>query len=182
MKRRTSITLTFTILSMLFVLGLPSLWPPVSATGGPLPALQGEDALNHPQPFIVALQGHANPAPTEDPCVLVNTEEATGSALGIGPITWASREVVNLCLNAEGAEVKGEFTITAANGDRLFGVYQTLAKLDFESNEITAHGRYRIVGGTGTFNGASGEGIIGAAGSLAPPFEFRGVLLGRVSF
>src|SRR5262245_35878936 len=110
MKRRTSITLTLTILSTLFVLGLPSLWPPVSATGGPLPALQGEDALNRPQPFIVALQGHANPTPTEDPCVLVNTEEATGSALGVSPIAWASREVVNLCSNAEGTEVAGEVT------------------------------------------------------------------------
>ena len=182
MKRRISITLTLTILSMLFVLSLPGLWPPVSATGGPLPALQGKDALNHPQPFIVALQGQANPTPTEDSCVLVNTEAATGSALGIGQIAWASREVVNLCSNADGAEVKGEFAITAANGDQLFGVYQTLAKLDFESNEITAHGRYQIMGGTGKFNGASGEGIIGASGSLAPPFEFRGVLLGRVSF
>jgi len=134
------------------------------------------------RPFIVALQGRANPTPTEDPCVLVNTEAATGSALGIGQIAWASREVVNLCSNADGAEVKAEFAITAANGDQLFGVYQTLAKLDFESNEITAHGRYRIMGGTGKFNGASGEGIIGAAGSLAPPFEFRGFLLGRVSF
>jgi len=170
------------ILSMLFVLGLPRLWPPVSATGGPLPPLQGEDALNHPQPFIVALQGHANPTPTEDPCVLVNTEAATGSALGIGPIAWASREVVNLCSNADGAEVEGEFTITAASGDQMFGVYQTLAQLDFESNKITASGRYRIVGGTGRFDEASGEGIIGAAGSLQPQFDFRGVLLGRVSF
>lgn len=182
MKRRISITLTLTILSILFVLGLPRLWPPVSATGGPPPALQGEDALNHPQPFIVALQGHANPTPTEDPCVLVNTEEATGSALGIGPIAWAAREVVNLCSNAEGAEIEGEFAITAADGDQMFGVYQTLAQLDFESNKITASGRYRIVGGTGRFDGASGEGIIGASGSLQPPFEFRGVLLGRVSF
>jgi len=186
---------------MLFVLGLPRLWPPVSATAGLLPALQGEDALNHlasdpaeiaftsaialghgSQPFIVTLQGHANPTPTENPCVLVNTEAATGSAIGIGQIAWASREVVNLCSNAEGAEIEGEFTITAANGDQLLGVYQTLAQLDFESNKITASGRYRIVGGTGRFDGASGEGIIGAAGSLQPPFEFRGVLLGRISF
>jgi ligand-binding sensor domain-containing protein len=51
----------------------------------------------------------------------------------------------------------------------------------YKSNEITAHARYRIVRGTGTFDGRSGEGIIGAAGSLLP-FEFKGFLLGRVSF
>ena len=45
MKLRISITLT--ILSLLLGLGLLRLWLPASTTGGPLPALQGEAALNH---------------------------------------------------------------------------------------------------------------------------------------
>jgi hypothetical protein len=45
MKRPISITLP--ILGLLLVLGLLRLWLPVSTTGGPLPALQGEAALNY---------------------------------------------------------------------------------------------------------------------------------------
>jgi hypothetical protein len=146
-------------------------------------SLTSVPALAHEsRQFIVALQGNANPVPTEDPCVLVNTETATGWAVGIGPITWESRETVNLCSSPDGAEITGTFTITAAIGDRLFGTYETLANLDFESSEITARGRYQIIGGSGAFDGASGAGVIGAAGSLLPPFEFRGALLGRVTF
>jgi hypothetical protein len=44
MKRRISITLT--ILSLLLGLGLLGLWLPATTTGGSLPALQGEAALN----------------------------------------------------------------------------------------------------------------------------------------
>jgi hypothetical protein len=132
--------------------------------------------------FMVALQGHANPVPTEDPCVLVNTETASGFAPGTGAVAWESREVVNLCAGPDGADIRGEFTITAANGDRLSGTYQTLGVLDFTANRITAHGRYLITGGTGAFAGASGEGALGAAGNLLPPFEFSGLLFGALSF
>src|SRR5262245_6930548 len=45
MKLRISISLT--ILCVLLGLGLFRLWPPASPAGGPLPALQGEGAINH---------------------------------------------------------------------------------------------------------------------------------------
>ena len=45
MKRGIPIILT--VLSLLLSLGLLRLWLPASTTGGPLPALQGEAALNH---------------------------------------------------------------------------------------------------------------------------------------
>ena len=134
------------------------------------------------RPLMVVLQGNASPAPTEDPCILLNTETATGWAQGIGAVTWQSRETVNLCAGPDTPNVEGEFTITAASGDRLFGTYQTLAQFDVEANEITARGRYQAAGGTGAFDGASGEGLIGASGSLLPPFGFSGVLFGRISF
>ncbi len=41
------ISITLTILSLLLGLAMLGLWLPVSTTGGPLPALQGEVALNH---------------------------------------------------------------------------------------------------------------------------------------
>jgi hypothetical protein len=132
--------------------------------------------------FIVALQGNANPVPTEDPCVLVNTETATGWSPGIGALVWESREEVNLCAGPDGADIQGEFTITVANGDRLSGTYRTLGQLDIATNRISARGRYRIAAGTGAFAGASSEGLLGAEGSLLPPFEFTGVLFGNISF
>src|SRR5262245_40741816 len=45
MKRGIPIILT--VLSLLLSLGLLRLWLPASTTGGPLPALRGEAALNH---------------------------------------------------------------------------------------------------------------------------------------
>src|SRR5262245_10087244 len=45
MKRRISIILT--VLCLLLSLGLLRLWLPASTTGGPMPALQGDAALNH---------------------------------------------------------------------------------------------------------------------------------------
>jgi hypothetical protein len=45
MKRGIPIILM--VLGLLLSLGLLRLWLPASTTGGPLPALQGEAALNH---------------------------------------------------------------------------------------------------------------------------------------
>ena len=45
MKRGIPIILT--VLGLLLSLGLLRLWLPAPTTGGPLPALQGEAALNH---------------------------------------------------------------------------------------------------------------------------------------
>lgn len=131
-------------------------------------------------PFVVLLQGNASPTPTDDPCILVNTETGTGQSAALGPLTWASREVVDVCATGD-ADVDGEFTLTAANGDRLSGTYRTSAHLDFQAGVITAVGRYKLTGGTGGFAGAKGKGVIAATGSLLPPFEFEGGLFGRIS-
>jgi hypothetical protein len=133
------------------------------------------------RPFSAVIQGNANPVPTE-PCILVNTEAGTGTALHAGQVVWTSVEVVNLCSNREGADISGRLVLTAANGDQILGVYQTLAQLDFSANRVTAAGRYRIAGGTGRFAGATGEGDINAVGSLLPPFEVTGTLAGNISF
>jgi len=134
------------------------------------------------RPFSATLEGNANPVPTADPCILVNTETAASRALHLGEGTWGSEEVVNFCSNPAGADVDGKFVITAANGEQIFGVYRTLAHLDFGTNTITALGRYEITGGTGRFEGAKGEGDISASGSLLPPFEVTGGLFGRISY
>ena len=76
----------------------------------------------------------------------------------------------------------GQVTITAANGDTIFGHYKTLAHLNFAAGEVTALGRWEIDGGTGRFAGASGKGVIGAQGSLMPPFEVTGGMAGVISY
>jgi hypothetical protein len=115
-------------------------------------------------------------------CILLNTEFATGQALHLGQITLETSEVVNQCSNPEGAEVDGDFVMTAANGDQLFGTYETLADLNFVTFRVTAIGEFEITGGTGRFQNATGGGVITAEGSLLPPFELTGGFLGQISY
>lgn len=135
------------------------------------------------RPFSVTISGNANPVPDpSNPCILLNTETATGTALHLGASEWASTEVVDFCSIPPAAEIAGEFVVSAANGDRIFGRYQTVGQVDFAASLITVIGRYQITGGSGRFEGATGEGEITATGSLAPPFGFTGGLFGRISY
>lgn len=132
------------------------------------------------------IRGTANLAPTEDPCILINTPTATGLALNIGKFTWETQEVVDFgsspdCLSPDSAEIDGQFVITAANLDQIFGVFQSVAQIDSVTNEITGLGHYEITGGTGRFEDAKGKGVSTVVGSLLPPFEFTGQLIARLS-
>lgn len=149
----------------------------VAAVGG-----QGRLSASGSVPFSATLTGHANPTPTADPCVLSNTEGGSGTAVHMGAIAWASSETVNFCSNPDGADVTGQFTFTAANGDELTGTYVTLAHPDFAAGIITFSGEWTITGGTGRFAGASGSGTLSGEGSLAPPFEVSATFLGRISY
>jgi hypothetical protein len=131
--------------------------------------------------FSATVEGNATPVPI-DPCTLLNTESATGWALHLGLITLETSETVDACSNPAGAEVHGDFVMTAANGDQLFGNYDTLADLDFVTFRVTAIGDFHITGGTGRFEGATGGGVITADGSLLPPFELTGGFLGWISY
>jgi hypothetical protein len=142
----------------------------------------GAGASPHFRPFSATLDGFAGPMPTADPCVLANAEHGTGNARHMGSITWVSNETVNLCSNPAGGDVVGQLTITAANGDLVNFSYQTLAHLDFSTNEVSASGNWAITGGTGRFAGASGHGVITANGSLLPPFEVLGGMSGVIAY
>jgi hypothetical protein len=134
------------------------------------------------RPFSVTLDGHASPVFQPDGCTIINDEQGTGRARHLGAISWQSHEVVNLCTNPEGADVVGEFVLTAADGDQVFGTYQTLAHLDFGAGQVRALGGFQITGGTGRFVDASGQGIISAVGSLAPPFGVLGQMSGVIGY
>jgi hypothetical protein len=97
----------------------------------------------------------------------------------MGDITWESHETVNVC-NPAGADVQGQITITAANGDVVIADYQALAQ--FSGAEVTAFGYWEITGGSGRFADASGNGVIAARGSLLPPFEVTGAMAGVIGY
>ena len=135
------------------------------------------------RPFGAILEGHAHPDPSEtDPCLLTNTEEGTGHAVHMGAIEWASAETVNFCTNPAGADVEGEFVMTAANGDEVYGRYVTLAHLDPVMGVITFSGEWKIVNGTGRFAHATGQGTLTGEGSLVPPFPVIASFVGTISF
>jgi len=139
-------------------------------------------AQSSSRPFAVTLDGNASPVFLPDGCTIVNDEQGTGQAQHMGRITWQSHEVVDVCSNPDGANVVGEMVITAADGDQVFGSYQTLAHLDFVGGQVRALGSFEITGGTGRFANATGQGIISAVGSLAPPFGVLGQMSGVIGY
>jgi len=133
------------------------------------------------RPFAVTLDGNASPEFQPDGCTIINDEQGTGQAQHLGRITWESHEVVNACF-PDGAHVEGEIVITAADGDQVSGSYQTLAHLDFGAGQVRALGSFQITGGTGRFVNATGQGIISAVGSLAPPSGVLGQMSGVIGY
>jgi hypothetical protein len=138
-------------------------------------------ASDHPRPFGATIEGHANPVFT-GPCSIVNDETGSGHALHLGAMTLTTHEDVDLCSNPAGAVINGQFVMTAANGDQIVGIYQTLGHLDFATNQITVAGTYMITGGTGRFVDASGQGNLTAVGNLLPPFEVTASFFGRIAY
>jgi hypothetical protein len=133
------------------------------------------------RPFTAALNGNANLSPTDDPCVMRNDETAEGRATHLGRFTLKSVEFVDFCSVPGGVAVEGKFTMTAANGDKLFGEVQTTGFPDEDGN-LVIHGRYRFVGGTGRFAGATGCGDVDVLASLAPGLPFTGMFKGSIDY
>jgi hypothetical protein len=145
-------------------------------------ALGTVSANQQVRPFEVSIAGNANPVPDAgDPCVLLNTETGIihGTHIGVG--TWNSFETVNFCTNDDGSgAVEGEFTLSAANGDQIFGSYTTVVLVG--DGTIAASGTYEITGGTGRFENATGSGTIDATGDSGPPFGVIGEMSGGISY
>jgi hypothetical protein len=80
---------------------------------------------------------------------------------------------------ATGAVTGGSFTLTAANGDTLFGTYSGQASLTGESNVLYEDPGV-ITGGTGRFAGASGIANTSGVANLATG-EYSGTISGSVS-
>lgn len=147
----------------------------VLAAAWPRDSVASDDVM---LPFEVRLEGFAFPVFNEDGSV-DNVEEATGLATHMGLVAWHSEEHA-VPIPGGMLAVKGEFTLTAANGDKVFGCYETVGKI-IEFPMARFEGEFTITGGTGRFAGASGSGTIVGDGSLLPPFGIVGSLSGKIS-
>jgi len=140
---------------------------------GPL-ALAGEMV-----PFEGRLEGFAAPVFNGDGTIS-NTEAAVGQATHLGLFTWASQELA-MFTGPNTLHVVGSFTMTAANGDQVYGTYETIGTIDFETFVGTFVGPYVVTSGTGRFANATGSGTIVGVGNLLDPFEIVGSLTGTIS-
>jgi hypothetical protein len=101
----------------------------------------------------------------------------SGHATHLGDFTTHYRECF---VAATGAVTDGSFTLTAANGDMIFGTYGGQVSPTGDSTVFAYEDPGVITGGTGRFAGASG--IVGTSGvvNLATG-EYSGTITGSVS-
>lgn len=121
--------------------------------GSRLPSLDQDSPDG--RPFEATATGNANLSPTDDPCIVINRETATGTATHLGEFAWRDVETVDFCAIPGGVAVVGEFVMAAANGDELTGEFTTTGT--FQPNgDLLIAGTYLFTGGTGRFVGATG--------------------------
>jgi hypothetical protein len=135
----------------------------------------------HDRPFKAKLTGNAHLSPTENPDVMRNDETGIGRATHLGKFSWSDVEFADFGAIPGGVAVVGSFTMTAANGDQLFGVF-TSTGVFADAVTLVIHGAYEFTGGTGRFAHATGEGAIDANAFLAPGLPFEGSLTGTIDY
>jgi hypothetical protein len=114
--------------------------------------------------------------PCETDGVVVDVT-GTGHATHLGKYTSHYRECL---VPATGAVTDGSFTLTAANGDMVFGTYSGQVFPTGHPNVLTYEDPGVITGGTGRFAGASGIADQSGVANLATG-EYRGTITGSVS-
>jgi len=115
-------------------------------------------------------------SPCETSGIVVDVT-GSGHATHLGDFTTHYRECF---VPATGAVTNGSFTLTAANGDMVFGTYGGQVSPTGDSNVFSYEDPGVITGGTGRFAGASG--IVDTSGvvNLATG-EYGGTITGSVS-
>lgn len=111
-----------------------------------LPAAAGE------RPFHGRIEGEVVTRPTEDPAIYVGGATAAGHGTHVGFFTKVTSDVTNVF---SGFTV-GSFTMTAADGDLLTGVYEGITLFDLPSSSLSWVLDATITGGTGRFADATG--------------------------
>ena len=125
--------------------------------------------------------GNAKLTPTDDPDYVTNNETAVGEATHLGKFAMTSVETVYVKYFPDFISVEGKFTMTSADGDKLFGTYCTTGGIN-EEGSLDIIGTYRIVGGTGRFAGATGQGELRAVAFLSEGLPFLGFMDGTIDY
>ena len=128
-------------------------------------------------PFKASETGTSRPlGPCETGGVVLDVT-GTGYATQLGTYSSHYRE----CFDpATGAVTDGSFTLTAANGDTVFGTHSGQVSPTADPNVIVYDDPGVITGGTGRFAGASGSVTQSGVANLATG-EYSGTITGRVS-
>jgi hypothetical protein len=101
----------------------------------------------------------------------------SGHATHLGDFTTHYRECF---VRATGAVTDGSFTLTAANGDTIFGTYGGQVSPTADSTVFAYKDPGTITGGTGRFAGASGTVDTSGVVNLATG-EYSGTIAGSLS-
>ena len=113
------------------------------------------------------------------PCESGTTLEVTGTghSTTLGNYSGHYRE----CFDpATGAVTGGTFTLTAANGDKVFGTFNGAARPTDDPTVVSYDDPGVITGGTGRFAHAGGSMTTGGLANLATG-EYTGTITGSVS-
>jgi len=132
-------------------------------------------------PFKAMLTGNAHLSPTDDPAVLRNDETGEGEATHLGHFTWADVEFADFAAIPGGVSVVATFTMTAADGDELYGEFTSVGYFA-DPQTLVIQGEFEFTGGTGRFADASGSGEIDAFAFLAPGLPFIGTIKGTIDY
>jgi len=137
-------------------------------------------AIAEQLPFKAKLTGNAHPDFSKYP-IVTNHEIGVGEATHLGLFLWEDDETARFNPEGTAATVEGSFTMTAANGDKLYGTLDTVASFDEDGN-LLIEGDYEFAGGTGRFEFATGKGKIFAIGYFAPDFPVEGTFEGTIEY
>ena len=130
------------------------------------------------KPFKAKLTGTAAPDFSGFP-VVSNEEVGVGNATHLGKFLWEDDETA-IFTSLTHAVVTATFTMTAANGDKVFGTLSTEG--DIVAGTLLIHGTYEITGGTGRFANATGSGELDAVAEPGPPFGYSGTFTGTLNY
>src|SRR5687768_12408962 len=104
-------------------------------------------------PFRGTLTGFARPT-VVDPCTIIVPISGAGQAMDLGRFTWSSTSIATeICTLFPSFNIHETVTLTAANGDQLFGTgVGTGTTVDFTDPskiQVTVEETITITGGTG---------------------------------
>lgn len=93
---------------------------------------------------------------------------ASGTQLGEHG-TWHDEECASLTALPGSVVIHGNLVLGASDGDEIFISYDVTSPDPDASGAIHPSGTFTVTGGTGHFEGASGEGTLDASGSVVNP-------------